>query len=91
MLQGEHSAILSTFIKVPFSIKNFVLSIFKWPLKTSFSINAAGIINIFTTKNNNRKRAKLVKKLRLIVPMFQGYTGVYDCACILFVFSSVEI
>ena len=26
----EHSAILSTFIKLPFSIKTFVLSIFKW-------------------------------------------------------------
>ena len=28
MLQKEHSAILSTFIKLPFSIKTFVLSIF---------------------------------------------------------------
>ena len=28
MLQGEHSAILSTFIKLLFVIKNFVLSIF---------------------------------------------------------------
>ena len=28
MLQGEHSAILSTFIKLPFIIKIFVLSIF---------------------------------------------------------------
>ena len=26
MLQGEHSAIFSTFIKLPFVIKNFVLS-----------------------------------------------------------------
>ena len=32
MLQGEHSAILSTFIKLPFVIKIFVLSIFEWPL-----------------------------------------------------------
>ena len=33
MLQGEHSAILLTFIdiKVPFVIKIFVLSIFEWP------------------------------------------------------------
>ena len=29
MLQLEHSAILSTFINLPFSIKTFVLSIFK--------------------------------------------------------------
>ena len=31
MLQGEHSAILSTFIKLPFVFKIFVLSIFEWP------------------------------------------------------------
>ena len=35
MLQAEHSAILSTFIKLPFVIKSFVSSIFEWPLKTS--------------------------------------------------------
>ena len=32
----EHSAILFTFIKLPFAIKIFVLPIFKWPLKTGF-------------------------------------------------------
>ena len=37
MLQGEHSAILSTFIKLLFVIKIFVLSIFEWPLKTGFT------------------------------------------------------
>ena len=40
MLQGEHSAILSTFIKLPFVIKIFVLSIFKWPLKTGLFVDA---------------------------------------------------
>ena len=38
MLQGEHSAILSTFIKLPFVIKIFVLSIFQWPFYTSFTV-----------------------------------------------------
>ena len=38
MLQREHSAILSTFIKLLFVIKSFVLSIFGWPLKTGFTI-----------------------------------------------------
>ena len=33
MLQGEHSAILSTFIKLSFVIKIFVLSIFELTLK----------------------------------------------------------
>ena len=35
MLKGEHSAI---FIKLPFVIKIFVLSIFEWPLKTGFTV-----------------------------------------------------
>ena len=39
MLQGEHSAIISTFIKLPFSIKTFVLYIFEWPLKTGFTVS----------------------------------------------------
>ena len=40
MLQGEHSAILLTFIKLPYSIKIkiFVLSAFKWPHKTGFTV-----------------------------------------------------
>ena len=38
MLQGEHSAILSTFIKLPYVIKIFVLSICEWPLKAGFDI-----------------------------------------------------
>ena len=39
MLQGEHSAILSTFIKIQIAIKVFVLSIFEWPLKTGFTVS----------------------------------------------------
>ena len=38
MLQEEHSAILSTFIKLQFVFKTFVLSIFKWLLKTGFTV-----------------------------------------------------
>ena len=41
ILQGEHSAILSTFIKVPFVINILVLSIFEWPLKTGFTVSEA--------------------------------------------------
>ena len=36
--KGENSAILSTFIKLPFAIKIFVLTIFEWPLKTDFTV-----------------------------------------------------
>ena len=38
MLQGEQSAILLTFIKLPFVIKVFVLSIFEWPVYTGFTV-----------------------------------------------------
>ena len=34
MLVGEHSALLSTFIKLPIVIKIFVLSIIDWPFYT---------------------------------------------------------
>ena len=33
----EHSAILSPFIKLPFVLKTFVLSIIEWQLKTGFT------------------------------------------------------
>ena len=34
MLQGEHSAIILTFIKLPFVIKIFIFSIYKWSFYT---------------------------------------------------------
>ena len=34
----EHSAILSTFIMLPFVFKTSALSIFEWPLKTCFIV-----------------------------------------------------
>ena len=43
MVQGEHSAILLTFIKLPFVIKIFVLSIFEWPLYTGFTVYKADV------------------------------------------------
>ena len=41
MLQGEHSAILLTFIKLPFVIWIFVLFIFEWLLTTGFTVSVA--------------------------------------------------
>ena len=46
MLQGEHSAILSTLIKLPFVIKIFVLSVFEWPFNTGFTVSS-----LFIDKN----------------------------------------
>ena len=42
--EWEHSAILSTFIKLPFVIKVFLLSIFEWPLKTGFTVYLSIVI-----------------------------------------------
>ena len=39
-VQGEHSAILSTYIKLQFVIKIFVLSIFERPFYTGFTVPA---------------------------------------------------
>ena len=38
MLPLEHSAILLTFIKLPFVIESFVLSIFEWPFYRGFTV-----------------------------------------------------
>ena len=35
----EHSAILSTIIKLPFVFKTYVISIFEWPLKIGFTVS----------------------------------------------------
>ena len=42
-----HSAILSTFIKLPFVIKIFVLSFFEWLLKTCFTVLTTYIYFLF--------------------------------------------
>ena len=44
MLQGEHSAILLTFIKLLFVIKIFVLSIFEWLFFTCFTVLVSVIL-----------------------------------------------
>ena len=46
MLQGEHSAILLTFIKLPFSITTFIFSIFKSPLYTDFTVFYKNFVSI---------------------------------------------
>ena len=47
MLQGENSAILSTFIKLQIVIKIFVWSIFEWPFYTRFTVNITDLYYIF--------------------------------------------
>ena len=51
MLQEEHSAILSTFINLPFVIKICVLPIFEWPFYTGFTVSRNGVDHYHTQQN----------------------------------------
>ena len=57
MLQGEHSAILSAFSKLPFVIKIFVLSIFEWPFYTGFTVYPYSYFVYFITAKPQNKNA----------------------------------
>ena len=46
MFQREHSAILLTFMKLPFVIKIFILSIFEWLFYTGFAVHTLSFLNI---------------------------------------------
>ena len=54
MLQGKHSAILSTFIKLPFLIKIFALFIFELAFYTGFTVYCIQInlYMVYTAWNN---------------------------------------
>ena len=58
-IAGKHSAILLTFIKLPFVIKIFVLIIFEWPFYTGFTVRRSSrllwqtnVINIYHNRFN---------------------------------------
>ena len=56
MLQGEHSAIRSTFIKLLFVIKIFVLSIFEWLFYTGFTVQEClCLVNIEVEEKKEEK------------------------------------
>ena len=79
-LGGEHFAILSTFIKLPFIIKIFVSSIFEWPFYTGFTVynnfqfNALFILQRFQTS-----QGLLVGLLTYNITIKQ-YDNMYDDA-----------
>ena len=51
MLQREHSAILSTFVKLPFVVKTFVLSFFEWPFYTGFTVTLKSLVYVHHYKS----------------------------------------
>ena len=60
MLQGEHSAILLIFIKLPFAFKTFVLSIYEWPLKTGFTVFSYPLILTCVLGAQNKRLVETV-------------------------------
>ena len=57
-----HSAILLTCIKLSFSIKTLVLSIFKWPLKTGFTVfSIKNLIPLIDAQNYSRPTTVALK------------------------------
>ena len=67
MLQCEHSAILSTFIKLPFVINIYVLSSFEWPLKTGFTVY--NIANWQNYNSVNNAGSKLLNRVILVLQL----------------------
>ena len=59
----EHSAILSAFIKLPFVMKVFALSIFEWPLK----IGLTAISHIYCSDPRLRVTGTGLNRLSLTV------------------------
>ena len=61
MLSLKHSAILSTFIKLPFVIQIFVLSFFEWLLKTGFTVVVLVVhIDLYTVYELEEKNMILI-------------------------------
>ena len=57
MLQEEHSAILLTFIKLPFVIKIFVLSIFEWLFYSCFTVHPNMVFKIMAILGSSLRLA----------------------------------
>ena len=76
----EHSAILFTFIKLPFVFKTFVLSIFERPPKTGFTVVSC-IVDSFSriqyTKYNNKAMHVKEKDLAVIKRKFHVNIQLY--------------
>ena len=72
MLQGEHSALLLTFIKLPFVIKTFVLSIFEWPFYAGFTVHDLNLFSLVVQVShwNRTPKVKLLTELEVDIFIF---------------------
>ena len=84
MLQGEHSAILWSFIKLPFVIKIFVLSIFEWLLKTGFTVHSNALGIFIRMKRMKTRKGQLKENLffyLFLQPSSHDHLGVLSPGC----------
>ena len=76
----EHSAILLTYVKLPFVFKTFVLPIFVWPLKTGFTV----LLLFYIKQSVSMKRkyrnpiAKNKPRHRKILQKVRNVYGIYS-------------
>ena len=54
MLQGEHSATLSTFFKIPFAIKIFALTVFEWAFCTGSTVRCSHTQNRYVDQSSDQ-------------------------------------
>ena len=60
--EGEHSAMLLTFMKLPFVIKIFGLSIFEWPFYTDFTVVLIINVNGLQADDSNKISSLILSK-----------------------------
>ena len=82
MLQGEHSAILSAFIKLPIVIKIFVLSIFEWVFYTGFTVYNLYIKISPSFENRERSAWALVGIDAFLLLLYNSLWFNFKCTCI---------
>ena len=82
MLQGEHFAILLAFIKLPFVIKIFVLSIFEWVFYTGFTEYYLYIKISPSFENRERSAWALVGIDAFLLLLYNSLWFNFKCTCI---------
>ena len=88
MFQREHSAILMTFIKLPFVIKIFVLSIFEWLLKTDLTgykscfiiLYRDGVIKLWAPADTTDSKGKDEAPMTCVFTM-KAHQKAVTCGC----------
>ena len=77
----DHSAILLTFIKLPFCIKTFVLPIDKWPLKTGFTVHVT-VSKIYKAKCGYPDETALFSPIKVVPFKNSKFSKISNTSCL---------